>query len=41
MRKENFPIIRNLNRRDCPLDSSLVSVELNSDEIPRTAGRQS
>ena len=28
--------IRNLNRRDCPLDSSLVSVDLTSDGISAT-----
>ena len=31
---------RNLNRRDCPLGRSLVSVDLTSDETSRTAGRQ-
>ena len=29
-------LIRNLNRRDCPLDSSLVSVDLTSDGISAT-----
>ena len=28
--------IRNFNRRDCPLDSSLVSVDLTSDGISAT-----
>ena len=31
---------RNLNRRDCPLGRSLVSVEKGTDEIPATGGRQ-
>ena len=32
--------IRNLNRRDCPQDRSLVSIDLSPDEISRTAGHQ-
>ena len=31
---------RNLNRRNCPLGSLLVSVDLTSDEISATGGRQ-
>ena len=31
---------RNLNWRDCPLGSSLVSVEQAFDEIPATGGRR-
>ena len=34
------PLFRNLNRRDCPLGRSLVSVDLTSDEISATGGRQ-
>ena len=37
---EGFPIIRNLNRRDCPPDRSLVSVDLTSFEISATGGRK-
>ena len=33
-------LFRNLNRRDSPLGSSLVSVEFTADETSRTAGRQ-
>ena len=33
-------VIRNLNRRDCPPGSSLVSVDLTFDEIPATGSRQ-
>ena len=32
------PVFRNLNRRDCPLDRSLVSVEKAADEISATGG---
>ena len=32
--------VRNLNRRDCPLGSSLVSVEKEIDEISATGGHQ-
>ena len=35
-----FPLIRNLNLRDSTLWSSLVSVDLASDEISATGGRQ-
>ncbi len=31
---------RNLNRRDCPLGRSLVSVDLTSFEISATGGRK-
>ena len=34
-----FPF-RNLNRRDCPLGSSLVSVDLGTDEISATGGHR-
>ncbi len=34
------PTFRNLNHRDSALRSSLVSVDLTSDEIPATGGRQ-
>ena len=33
--------VRNLNRRDCSLGSSLVSVDLSSDEISATGSPQS
>ena len=33
-------LTRNLNWRDCPLGSSLVSVEQAFDEIPATGGRR-
>ena len=33
-------LLRNLNRRDCPPGSSLVSVDLTADEIPATGCRQ-
>ena len=33
-------VIRNLNRRDCPSGSSLVSVEQASDEISATGGHR-
>ena len=32
--------VRNLNRRDCPLGRSLVSVEKGADEISAAGGRQ-
>ena len=31
---------RNFNRRDCPPDRSLVSVDLRTDEIPSTGGHR-
>lgn len=31
--------IRNLNRRDCPLDRSLASVDLSHYEVSATGGR--
>ena len=33
--------IRNLNRCDCPLGNSLVSIDLSSDEISATGSPQS
>ena len=39
-RYRGYRLLRNLNRRDCPPGSSLVSVENDADEISATGGRQ-